>query len=105
MPVNITDADLFTDPVTAPDDGDDANGATFQDPIQDLANRTRYLKNKVDTLYGGTVALTAPLLLNDQNVTIELNLSVGGTLSVSGNATFSADVTVGDDLTVTDDLT
>lgn len=92
MPVNIIDVDEFTDPVRAPDDGDPGNGATFQISPQDLANRTRNLKNRVDTLYGGTVALTAPLLINDQNVTIEENLTV------------SKDLTVGDDLSVTDDV-
>lgn len=44
----ITDVDQFTEPVRAPADGDPANGETFQDGLQDLANRTRYLKNRVD---------------------------------------------------------
>lgn len=48
MPTNITDVDTFTDPVQAPDDGDSANGATFQLAPQALANRTRYLKNICD---------------------------------------------------------
>lgn len=53
MPVTITDADEFTDPVQAPDDGDPASGATFQLAPQALANRTRYLKNVVEALPGG----------------------------------------------------
>src|SRR5690606_27046015 len=44
----ITDVDQFTEPVRAPADGDPANGETFQDGLQDLANRTRNLKNRVD---------------------------------------------------------
>lgn len=47
MPINITDVNEFTDPVQAPDDGDPANGATFQLGIQDLANRTRNLFNRL----------------------------------------------------------
>lgn len=48
MPVNITDSNTFTDPVQAPDDGDNGNGATFQLAPQALANRTRNLKNRLD---------------------------------------------------------
>ncbi len=110
MPVNISDVNVWTTPVTAPDDGDLADGATFQDPIQDLANRTYYNKLRLDELYGGTVALTEPLIINDFDVTIEEDLtvsgsaSVGGALAVTGDITCD-DLTVGDDLTVTDNIT
>lgn len=85
MPVDIEDVSVFTDPVTAPDDGDFANGATIQDPIQDLANRTKYLKDRTDALYGNDpVALEGPLELNDENVTVGEDLAVGGDLTVTG---------------------
>lgn len=50
MPANLTDADTWTDPVQAPADGDTANGATFQLAPQDLADRTRYLYNRMESL-------------------------------------------------------
>jgi len=44
MPQNITDVDTFTDPVTAPADGDPLNAASIiNDGLQDLSNRTRRL--------------------------------------------------------------
>ncbi len=103
-PINITDVATFTSPVTAPDDGDLADGATFQDPIQDLANRTYYNKLRLDELYGGTVALTEPLIINDFDVTIEEDLTVSGSASVGGALAVTGDITC-DDLTVGDDLT
>lgn len=45
MPQNITDVDEFTDPCTAPADGDTRNAASVLTPFQKLANRTRYLYN------------------------------------------------------------
>src|SRR5690606_10698970 len=48
----ITDLDQFTEPAPAPADREPANGATFQDGLQDLANRTRYLKNQLDRQRG-----------------------------------------------------
>jgi len=48
MPGNITDANVFTDPVNTPLDGESANGSSVLDALQDLANRTRFLKNQVD---------------------------------------------------------
>jgi hypothetical protein len=50
MPANITDVDVFTDPVQAPADGDPGNGATFQLSPQALANRTRHNKNRLDAI-------------------------------------------------------
>lgn len=48
MPANVTDASVFTDPVTVPADGDAATGGSILDSVQDLANRTRFLKNALD---------------------------------------------------------
>jgi hypothetical protein len=48
MPVNIIDVSTFTDPVTAPAGGDVRNAASVVDPVQKLANRTRWLKNRID---------------------------------------------------------
>lgn len=50
MPLNITDADTFEDPVVAPATNDAANQATFVAGLQDLANRTRYLYNRIGTI-------------------------------------------------------
>ena len=49
MPQNITDVVTFTDPLTAPADGDplDAN-SIITNGIQGLANRTAYLKDIVE---------------------------------------------------------
>lgn len=47
MPQNITDVDTFTDPVTAPADGDPLNAASIiTNGIQPLSNRTRNLANR-----------------------------------------------------------
>jgi len=48
MPQNITDVDEFTDPVQVPEDGEAATGASQLLGAQDLSNRTRNLKNRVD---------------------------------------------------------
>lgn len=48
MPSNITDVDEFTDPVQGPTDGEAATGASVLLGLQDLANRTRYLKNQLE---------------------------------------------------------
>lgn len=52
MPTNITDVDAFTDPATRPVDGDLGNGATFQNPFQALANRTRFIANQLGGILG-----------------------------------------------------
>lgn len=93
MPSNITDVDEFTDPVTAPADGDNADEASFQDPIQDLSNRTRYLKNRTDELFGGTPTLTDNVVYGGAyNVTFPQQVNAGG------------DVVAGDDLVCIDDV-
>lgn len=90
MPVNITDVDVFTDPVQAPADGDSANGVTFQLTPQHLANRTRNLKNRLDGLpaanntwagtntFNGLVKLTSGYIDNSLGVDGEM-LYVDGT--------------------------
>lgn len=45
MPQNITDVSTFTDPCTAPADGDVRNATSVLTPFQALANRTRWLYN------------------------------------------------------------
>lgn len=47
MPVNITDVDEFTSPVVAPVGSDPANAASVATPLQQLANRTRNIVNRV----------------------------------------------------------
>lgn len=48
MTVNITDADTFTTTVVAPADGDAVTGASIVQPVQDLADRTYFLKQRYD---------------------------------------------------------
>lgn len=62
MPVNITDVPIFTDPITAPAGADVADAASVVSPIQKLANRTRYLFNRIDG-YGGLIR-TSDVLSN-----------------------------------------
>jgi hypothetical protein len=47
MPVNIVPAGVFTDPVTRPVDGDLANGASWQQPLQALTDRTAFLADQL----------------------------------------------------------
>lgn len=47
MPANIIDTSLFTDPIVCFSDGDLAGGPGLDDPIQGLANRTRFLNNRI----------------------------------------------------------
>lgn len=47
MPVNVTDVDEFTTPVNYPDDGEDADSGSILECIQDLANRTSWLKKRL----------------------------------------------------------
>lgn len=47
MPQDITDVDEFTSPCTAPADGDTRNATSVLTPLQKLANRTRWLYNKI----------------------------------------------------------
>lgn len=48
MPVNLTPSNIFPTNFRAPDDGDPANGATFQAGLQDAADAATYLKGEVD---------------------------------------------------------
>lgn len=48
MTANITDVDIFTDPIVVPVDGEPDDQAAFALAPQGLANRTRNLKNRVD---------------------------------------------------------
>jgi len=59
VPVDITDVDEFTDPITAPAGGDVRNSASVVSPVQKLSNRTRYLQNKGYTLKSIQVFSTA----------------------------------------------
>jgi hypothetical protein len=60
MPVNITDVDAFTDPITAPAGGDVRNSASVVAVAQKLANRTRNLKNRLDALFDVANELVYP---------------------------------------------
>lgn len=107
MPVNITDVDVFTDPVQAPADGDSANGVTFQLTPQHLANRTRNLKNRLDGLpaanntwagtntFNGLVKLTSGYIDNSLGVDGEM-LYVDGTTGTPTAVSRTAVVPVSD---------
>lgn len=90
MTVNITDVDAFTDPVVAPDDTDPATGASVQQPVQALANRTRNLKNRLDdqdALAGdlATFTIEASALANDGELTITEVLDPSDSFSVASD--------------------
>lgn len=57
MPTNIIDVDEFTDPVTKPVGSDVRDAASFGDPLQKLANRTRWLKNLIEGYFETDVTL------------------------------------------------
>lgn len=46
MPKNLTDVDVFTDPVLVPVGLDGHTAGSYEVPLQALANRTRHLKNE-----------------------------------------------------------
>lgn len=47
MTTNITDVDAFTEPCITASDGESANAASLLAMLQPLANRTRYLNNRL----------------------------------------------------------
>lgn len=47
MTANVTDVDEWTDPVTVPSDGESATSASLLGSVQKLANRSRFLLNKI----------------------------------------------------------
>src|SRR5690606_35155558 len=44
----ITDVDIFTEPVPHIADGDALNGEHYREQMQAVANRTRWLRNRID---------------------------------------------------------
>lgn len=49
MGAPLTEVDTFTAAVPSIDDGDTASGPVFTSPVQALANRTKYLKARIET--------------------------------------------------------
>jgi hypothetical protein len=47
MPANVTDADAFTSPIVVPSAGEGVTAASVLAYVQGLANRTRYLLNRL----------------------------------------------------------
>jgi hypothetical protein len=64
MPHALADADSFAAAVTVPDDTDAASAASVGLPFQNLADRSRYLKNRALGARGGVlpVNLASPLI-------------------------------------------
>ena len=58
MPTDLTDQNVFTEPVSVPEEGDDRNAASVEIPFQALANRTRNLKHQLEA---GIATLTQQL--------------------------------------------
>lgn len=75
MPLDLTDVDAFTDPVTVPEDGDDRDAASVLNAFQALADRTRNHKNRIDTIMTGDPTL-------EGNVTLEQSLALEGTAEI-----------------------
>lgn len=82
MPTNITDADIFTATVVAPADTEPATAASVIQPVQDLADRTRWLKNKVDGIESSVVEV--------------VQLSGSGSWAVPSDLTAVTAIVVGD---------
>lgn len=52
MPTNLTDVDTFTATIAVPASADARTAASVQTPFQSLANRTAYLKERLDRISG-----------------------------------------------------
>lgn len=56
MPLTLTEVDTYPANVSVPSDGDTENAASVQTAFQALANRTKYLKSRVDALIEAVTA-------------------------------------------------
>ena len=54
MPKNLTDASTYSSPIAVPVDSDPRNAASVETPFQQLANRTKYLADRVGGSGGGS---------------------------------------------------
>lgn len=117
MPTNIVDVDTFTDPVVVPVGTDSRNDAAgdVETLSQALANRTRNLKNRLDT-NDTTHARRDTTNTFALGQTFSSTVSIGGTLTsaaINATGTISAtvgvhadgDLTAGDDVIATNDIT
>lgn len=88
---NITDVDVFTDPVDFPGDGDAITSASVLSFAQDLANRTRYLKNLTKsaqyTLFGSNLAHNATVPITPDFVSAGFSVSFNR-ISVPANGVY-----------------
>lgn len=92
MPQNITDVDTWTDPVTCPANGDLVDGTAELDPAQDLANRTRFLYNRMSgyrvltlDFNAGTPATEATSNETLDNTGVYVNVASIAGLSLAGS--------------------
>lgn len=103
MTVNLTPASVFPTNFRAPDDGDSANGALFQQCFQDAADAATNLKGRVDGHDASIAAArkaivaqytpSASALANNGTVTLAQHYSVGGfALNANGITVPSAGV-------------
>jgi hypothetical protein len=84
MTANLTDSDVFTDPIVVPVDGEPDDQVAFALAPQGLANRTRNNKNRIDALQEYVVcSLAVSGLTSGQEATITIDAQSGGA-SVSG---------------------
>src|SRR5690606_23810259 len=103
MLVNLTPSNIFPTNFRAPDDGDPANGATFQQCFQDAADAATNLKGRADghdmSIAAARKAIVAQYtpsaasLANNGTVTLAEHYSVGGfALNANGITVPSAGV-------------
>lgn len=71
--MNITDVDEFTSPVDIPNDTEDANQASILQFVQDLANRTRFLKNRLSEVVAYAKLATSGTIANDERFPLDAN--------------------------------
>ncbi len=114
MPTTIIESDAFPATLTAPQATEPASApGLISQFLQGIANRSRYLYNRVNqlTATGGTFNLAAPLkflgsstfldgLVVNNNSTLGGALTVSGGVAVTGASTFANQVAVGGQLAV-----
>jgi hypothetical protein len=65
MATDLVDANVWTTPITVPEDGDDYDAASVELPFQALANRTVSLSSKIDAVPDVAHTWTEPQVFED----------------------------------------
>lgn len=85
MSTNLTDVDEFTSPVVAPEDNELANAESLIDGLQPLANRTRNLKNRLDTIATASFEVDGSDLTPLSKLTLAAAQAFGSSFTLSSN--------------------